>query len=1284
MDISSLLSPSSETPRGNSSTPGSVASSQSPFKHTQRTQSGNASQPAISSPLSRAIQPPSSIPAHVRSPSQQPAHSSPLISPVPTGTMTTQFPRSSSTASMDTSPDGTAGQTHLTSKPTPPILRNRDSSDSQRSASSIFPHVTSAGATSNPRASFDIAMVDTPKQVLRSDYTDSSLHLEAQQRLATLVAQVHETPSLYEAHTEIIKILHQGLVDHIYPSTNPNERRDPRTYDLIGELRQARENLDKLFAVGEEQWLDWLQDESLLAQTAEERVAVVDKCRRAVTEEYGSPRLWVTYGDWVLHCHKWALDPPLEAEGEAAETERLVGREVFDWKLVLDTWTEGIERTKHDMSRSHEVWDKYMTIRFGETGEKLSSTDAATVLELYQKRLLVPHAEWQQTFQAFSTFVSANLPADEYESTMASTLKESASTKKLWQDRDAFETALQETQKTGDRTAEYQTFSSYIEWERAERDKPRAGKQKGRRGTHAVQNPHFDMIEALYQRAELRFPSVLAIWEEHIDYMLEQLINDLLDLLARATKHCPWSGSLWKQYLLTSEIAEESFDETEKIKHKATSTGLLDAAGIEEALVVYDAWCGYLLRQSKRPDAVEEDADVAEMGIRSSIEAVHSLASKLGLGPDFDPSFRLQRKYVEYLKSQQRLDNARAQFDDAVHDYGKHYKFWLRFYEFELQKSVHMAFVQHTGADRSASLSSAPFAAAILKQGLQQPDLDYPEPLMEVLLNHCEDYEDAEELQSALAVVRKVQKNVTAKRHAEALQANEIAAQAQKAEDDLNQRTEEVANGLHIGKRKRDDESEVQDTQKRQKADDVAKESVESQETAEEQLKRDREHASILVQNLPSNVAETRIRQYFSNCGILKNLKLLPDENSAVVEFEDADAATYALSRDGREFEGSLISVVLNTGSTLYITNYPAAVDETWIRNLLRPYGEIINIRFPSLQRNKRRRFCYVEFKLPREAQAATELDGREIEGLNIVVKISNPAARQPRAEKKSDGRTIFVGQLPFKATTEDVQKVFSKFGDLENVRLPQDPKNSSRNKGVAFLTFARQEEAEAALAMDGQDLMQRKITVRADADGSSRANRGSNKRSKSPSTQPDGASDARAPSKPPLDLSSIEERRQRTVAICNVPDTVNDSRIKAVAEKTGPVRKVLLKTNHQGALIEFENIPDAGRAMIELDGYEISPGRHIKVTTEKELFLQQPERKHDGFAKPPASSRPAAPSANGPIKRPLQPNARGRGHLGQRSSVLHLAGRKGSAAEEKEGEGKKTNDDFRNLINKS
>ena len=454
-------------------------------------------------------------------------------------------------------------------------------------------------------------MVDTPKQQVRADYSDTSLSIDAQQRLAVVAAYVQESPSSYEAHKEIIKLLHQGFIDHIYPPSDPNARREPRAYDLLPDLRQARENLDKLYAVGEEQWLDWLQDESILAQTAEERTTVISLCQRAVTEEYGSTKLWITYGDWVLHCHKWAESSSSNLNAEI-DAERLVGRDVFDWKRVLDAWNEGLERTKHDLLRSHEVWNKFMAVRFEDINQ-LSSSDAEAALGLFEKRLRIPHATWPETFQAFSSFVSANAPK-QYEDIMASNLRDSAATKKVWADREAFESALSAAQSSEDTTAEYQAFTTYIEWERDQENNPQPQKRGKNKRLQDTRNSHFDLVDSLYQRAELRFPSLVTVWEDHIDYLIEKQKSGLSETLIRATKHCPWSGSLWKQYILTSELAEDPFDETEKIKHKATSTGLLDAAGIEEVILVHDAWCGYLLRRSKRPDATEEDSDLAQMG----------------------------------------------------------------------------------------------------------------------------------------------------------------------------------------------------------------------------------------------------------------------------------------------------------------------------------------------------------------------------------------------------------------------------------------------------------------------------------------------------------------------------------------------------------------------------------------------------------------------------------------------------------------------------------------------
>ncbi len=1165
---------------------------------------------------------------------------------------------------MDTLADLASMQNHQPVNTTPPL-------NSRNSAESIS-SLRRPSLTSRPRASFDIAMVETPRQLLRGDYTGTSLSLERQQRLAELVGHIQETPPSYEAHIEVIKILHQGFVDHIYPSSSPNARRDPRSYDLLTELRQARENADKVFALGEEQWLGWLQDESILAQSAEDRVGVVEKCRRAVQEEHGSTQLWSTYGDWMMHCYRWAQDPNAVFADGPPDEERLVGRELFPFENVLRVWEEAVEQTQYDIAQSHIVWKEALLAQSPDFEEKMADKAARRVLELFQRRLSMPHAEWDSTFQYFSSFVSANFTNEAYEQIMAGTNQAAAPIKSIWATREPFETAISEARESGDKYTEYQAFVAYIQWEKEDCERSRRQKRGKRREQFKGAPQGLLMVNALFQRAELRIPNVVDIWEAHVDFLIENRLAELPSVLSRATKHCPWSGSLWKQYLLASEIAEHTFQNIENIKHDATKTGMLDAGGVEEVLKVYDAWCGYLVRRSRRVDSVEEDADVAEMGIRTSMEAIQSLASKLELPANFDVSFRLQRKYVEYLKAQGRLDNARKQFDDNITVYGNYYRFWLRFYEFEMQKSLHITSLQQDSRDGVSLNSSAPFAVAVLKQGLERVELDYPEYLIEALINHCEDYEDAEELQSAVLLVNKIQKQMTSRRQ------NKVEGLAVQVESPAaavaEQRAEEVANNLHIGgKRKRGDEEE-RDAPKKSRVETPPINSVEVHPDTSGEPKRDRENASILVQHVPSNVSETRVRQYFTACGTIKSIKRPQDQDfSFSIEFTSAEEAEYALSRDGQDLDGAAISVTLKTKSTLYVTNYPASADEDYIRSLFNPYGEISSIRLPSLQANKRRRFCYVEFKSADQAHAALELDGQERDGLSLMVKISNPSAKKQRDEYQSDGRTIFIGQIPFTASEDQLLSTFSSYGKIQGCRMPRDHKTKSRNRGIAFLTFVEKEAAHAALEMEGKSFEGRKIKVYiADSQSSLQNTAVQGGRSKSPSASVN--SDAASPASFGLSTDEFEERRQRTVALSGVPDTINEARIRALAERVGPVRKVILKTNHQGALIEFETVPAAGKAAIELDGFEISQERRIAVTSQKDMLSQKPEKKVEAIGKA-LKSFPGLPP-----KRPTQVPRKG-GHLGQRSAVVFKQPNGEGASNVGE---RKTNDDFRAMLNRS
>jgi len=71
----------------------------------------------------------------------------------------------------------------------------------------------------------------------------------------------------------------------------------------------------------------------------------------------------------------------------------------------------------------------------------------------------------------------------------------------------------------------------------------------------------------------------------------------------------------------------------------------------------------------------------------------------------------------------------------------------------------------------------------------------------------------------------------------------------------------------------------------------------------------------------------------------------------------------------------------------------------------------------------------------------------------------------------------IYVGNLPFQTTSEDLEATFSAYGNIAECKLITD-RETGRSKGFAFITFAEASGAEAALKLDGTDLGGRQIRV--------------------------------------------------------------------------------------------------------------------------------------------------------------------------------------------------------------
>jgi len=72
----------------------------------------------------------------------------------------------------------------------------------------------------------------------------------------------------------------------------------------------------------------------------------------------------------------------------------------------------------------------------------------------------------------------------------------------------------------------------------------------------------------------------------------------------------------------------------------------------------------------------------------------------------------------------------------------------------------------------------------------------------------------------------------------------------------------------------------------------------------------------------------------------------------------------------------------------------------------------------------------------------------------------------------------LFVGNLSFNVTENDLQDAFAAFGSVTETNLMMD-RMTNRPRGFGFVTMSTEEEAQKAIAgLNGKDLAGRALTV--------------------------------------------------------------------------------------------------------------------------------------------------------------------------------------------------------------
>jgi nucleolin len=202
-----------------------------------------------------------------------------------------------------------------------------------------------------------------------------------------------------------------------------------------------------------------------------------------------------------------------------------------------------------------------------------------------------------------------------------------------------------------------------------------------------------------------------------------------------------------------------------------------------------------------------------------------------------------------------------------------------------------------------------------------------------------------------------------------------------------------------------------------------------------------------------------------------------------------------------------------NEEAKLFVAGLPDSVSEEVLKQLFEATGgTVVNVSLPKDRATGRPRgFGFVTLSTPAEAQAARDaLDGSMQAGKSISVRpfqaepprggMGGPGGGAgPRAYGSGPGagsgprpgggpgaggpgapdRTLYVGNLPYDCTQQDIETLINGVasGQVVRVHLPIDP--DGRKRGFGFVTMSSPETAKAASeALKQADMKGRRLII--------------------------------------------------------------------------------------------------------------------------------------------------------------------------------------------------------------
>ena len=265
---------------------------------------------------------------------------------------------------------------------------------------------------------------------------------------------------------------------------------------------------------------------------------------------------------------------------------------------------------------------------------------------------------------------------------------------------------------------------------------------------------------------------------------------------------------------------------------------------------------------------------------------------------------------------------------------------------------------------------------------------------------------------------------------------------------------------------------------------------------------------NLYIKGIPQNKSAREVFEYFHKFGDIFSIKLNEDDKgnsngtAFVTYYNQGDAKKAMDETNGKKIWGSDMDVQYQKINEKYhnnnndnnlkvnISNLPEKYTDKDITKLCEEFGKI---QIVNINKGPKGKHAIVKFSNEQEVKNAVEkLNNKEIENKKLYVKeykdnhyynnnrhnyqqnyyYFNSNKPMMRFEDTLENNNLYVRNIPYTVTEEDLKKLFGQFGNITSIKLEgnlienkdNNEKKKFFNKGFGYVSFDKIESAKKAL----------------------------------------------------------------------------------------------------------------------------------------------------------------------------------------------------------------------------